>query len=303
VDFQQDVTVSAELMERISEIYRKFRNTFKNIINNLYDFEPEKHGLRFEDMLPLDQYMLLRTADLSERSRKWYESFEFHRVYHELHDFCAVDLSNVYFDVLKDRLYTAAPKSRARRSAQTALWRIGEALVRLLAPMMSFTADEVWSFLPKISGREESVHLAYFLEGSAITGSTPEQIYAQTLRADFDSLMNIRAEALKALEVARQEKLIGSSLEAMVTIHAPDSLYKLLERYRDDMRYLLIVSGVNIVHASGGNGNVPLHVEVSKAPGKKCERCWNYSVHVGEEARYPTLCERCVAALKEMEQV
>ena len=303
VDFQEDVTVSEELMKRIVENYRKFRNTFKNIFGNLYDFEPEQHEMKFADMLPLDQYMLLRMADVIEQARKWYETFEFHRVFHRLHDFCSIDLSNVYFDVLKDRLYTSVPGSSARRSAQTALWQIGEALVRLLAPLMSFTADEVWSFLPKISGRPASVHLAYFPQANDIIGKQPDEIYVQTLRADFDSLMAMRDEALKALEVARQQKLIKSALEATVRIHAPEGVYKLLERYRDDMRYLLIVSGVEIVHAAGGNGNAPLHVEVSKAPGQKCERCWNYSIHVGEDARYPSICERCSAALKEIEKI
>jgi isoleucyl-tRNA synthetase len=302
VDFQEDVTVSEELMEKVADNYRKFRNTFRNILGNLYDFDPEQHALPFADLLPLDQYMLLRTADLSEQVQKWYDSFEFHRVYHETHGFCSVDLSNVYFDVLKDRLYTSAPRSRARRSAQTALWHIGEALVRLLAPLMSFTAEEVWAFLPKISGRPESVHLAYFPQAEGITGKLPDQIYVQNLRADFTSLMAVRDEALKALETARQEKLIRSNLEAVVRIHAPEALYKLLERYRDDLRYLLIVSGVEIVHASEGNGSSPLRVEVEKAPGKKCERCWNYSVHVGESERYPTVCERCLAALGEIEQ-
>jgi len=245
--------------------------------------------------------MLLRAAEVSERVRRWYESFEFHRVYHQLHDFCSVDLSNVYFDVLKDRLYTSAPNSRARRSAQTAIWRIGEALVRLLAPLMSFTAEEVWSFLPQISGRSESVHLAYFPEANDIFAATPDPACA-TLRSDFDSLLAVRDEALRPLEKARQEKLIGSALEAAVTIHAPESLYKLLERYRQELRFLLIVSAVEVVHAAAGNGNAPLHVEVTKAPGKKCERCWNYSVHVGEDARYPSVCERCLAALKEIEQ-
>ena len=302
VDFQEDVTVSEELMQRISENYRKFRNTFKNIINNLFDFEPEQHAVKFEQMLPLDQFMLLRTADVAEQARKWYESFEFHRVYHLLHDFCTADLSNVYFDVLKDRLYTSAPRSLGRRSGQTALWRISEALVRLLAPLMSFTAEEVWSYLPKVSSRPESVHLAFFPETADVIGCVPEQIQAQTLRADFASLLAVREEALKALEAARQEKLIGSSLEAVVTIHGPESLYKLLERYREVMRYLLIVSGVNVVHATGGNGSAPLRVEVSKAPGQKCERCWNYSVHVGTNERYPNVCERCLAALAEIEQ-
>ncbi len=302
VDFQEDVTVSEALMQRISENYRKFRNTFKFIFGNLFDFDPEQHSVRFEDMLPLDQYMLLRAAEVSERVRQWYAGFEFHRVYHGLHDFCAVDLSNVYFDVIKDRLYTSAPNSRGRRSGQTAVWKIGEALVRLLTPLMSFTAEEVWSFLPRIPGRPESVHLAFFPETNEIIGAAPSEMLAQTLRADFDSLLGVRAEALKALEAARQAKLIGSALEAMVTIHAPEKLYKLLERYRDDLRFLLIVSGVEIAPATGGNGNTPLRVEVSKAPGKKCERCWNYSAQVGADARYPSVCERCSAVLKEIEE-
>ena len=301
VDFQEDVTVSEELMRRVAENYRKFRNTFKYILGNLYDFDPQKDAVKFEDMLALDQYMLLRTAEVSESVQKWYDSFEFHRVYHQLHDFCAVDLSSVYFDVLKDRLYTSAPNSRPRRSAQTAVWRIGESLVRLLAPIMSFTAEEIWSFLPKVDGRPESVHLAYFPQAEEITGKISDELRVQTLRADFDSLMAVRDEALKALETVRQEKKIGSALEAVVTIHASDGLYKLLERYREEMRFLLIVSGVEISHAPGGNGNAPLRVEVNMAPGKKCERCWNYSVHVGESQRYPNVCERCLAALIEIE--
>lgn len=302
VDFQEDVTVSEGLMQKVAENYRKFRNTFKYILGNLYDFDPEQQAVKFEDMLPLDQYMLLRATEVSDRVCKWYSSFEFHRVYHQLHDFCAVDMSNIYFDVLKDRLYTAAPNSRARRSAQTAVWRIGEALVRLLAPVMSFTTEEVWSFLPKISGRQESVHLAYFPQADDIAGKVPDESYAKGLRADFDSLMAVRDEALKALETARQEKMIGSSLEAVVTIHASDGLYKVLDRYRQEMRYLLIVSGVEVVQASGGNGSSPVRVEVTKAPGEKCERCRNYSVHVGEDQRYPTVCERCLAALREIEE-
>ena len=302
VDFQQDVTVSNELMDKVSEIYKKIRNTFKYILSNLYDFQPELHALKFEEMQPLDQYMLLRTEEVAELVRKWYGSFEFHRIYQQVNEFCTVDLSNIYFAVLKDRLYTAAPKSQARRSAQTAVWRIGEALVKLVAPIMTFTAEEIWSFLPQILDRPESVHLAYFPQAGEITGQVPDLIYAQTLRADFDSLMAVRDEAMKPLEAARKEKLIGSPLEAVVTIHAPESLYKLLERYQDLLRYLLIVSGVEVKHASGGNGKTPLHVEVAKAPGAKCERCWNYSVHVGTNERYPTVCERCLAALEEIEQ-
>jgi isoleucyl-tRNA synthetase len=302
VDFREDVTVSQDLMKQVSENYRKIRNTFKYILGNLADFDPARHTVPFADLTPLDQFMLLRTAELNERVSRWYEEFEFHRVYQQLNQFCTVDLSNVYFDVLKDRLYTSPVRSRARRSAQTAVWRIGEALVRLVAPILSFTADEVWSFLPKVAGRPESVHLAYFPEGGDITGGAPDSESARRVAADFDSLMAVRGEVTKALEVARKEKLIGSGLEAVVSVQAPENLYRLLDRYRDDLRFLWIVSGVEVKNTLEGNGNTPLRVEVSKAPGKKCERCWNYSLEVGKNLRYPALCERCVAALEELER-
>ena len=302
VDFQEDVRVSEELMQRVAENYRKIRNTFRFILGNLHDFDPEAHSVEFAELLPLDQYMLLRTAEMSERLRKWYENFEFHRIYHQVNDFCTVELSALYFDVLKDRLYTSAPNSRARRSAQTAAWRIGEALVRLMAPIMTFTAEEVWSFLPKVASRPESVHLAYFPQAQDITGKITDLAHAQAVGADFDVLMGLREEVLKSLEVARRDKLIGSALDALVTIHAPENAYKILERHRDDMRFLLIASGVEVMRASDGNGNAALHVEVTRAPGAKCERCWNYSLEVGKNERYPTVCERCLAALDEIEQ-
>lgn len=302
VDFREDVRASEELMEAVSEVYKKIRNTFKYILGNLYDFNPAEHAVSFADLHPLDQYMLLRLKDVNEQMQRWYDGFEFHRIYHQLNEFCAVDLSNVYFDVLKDRLYTAAPGSRARRSAQTAVWRIGEALVRLVAPILTFTAEEVWSHLAKLSPRPQSVHLAYFPQPADITGEQASVPEPQGLRADFDALLAVRAEALKALEVARREKLIGSGLEAAVTIHAPESLYELLERYQDDLRFLLIVSAAEVKRAGDGNGNAPLRVEVSGAPGQKCARCWNYSVRVGESERYPAVCERCLATLEELEK-
>ena len=304
VDFQEDVTVSEELMQQVAENYRKIRNTFRYILSNLPDFDPDQHAVKFHDMLPLDQYLLLRTSEVSTNILKWYESFEFHRIYHQVNEFCTVDLSNMYLAAIKDRLYTAAPNSRARRSAQTAIWRIGEALVRLVAPIMSFIADEVWQFLPKISSRPESVHLAYFPKLEEITGGAGDTSQPQwkALCADFDALLSVRDEALKALEIARQEKLIGRSEEATVIIQAPESLYNLLERYRNDLRFLLIVSGVEIEHAPSGNGAAPLHVQVDKAPGAKCERCWNFSTQVGKSERYPTVCERCLAALDEIER-
>ncbi|MFI5103703.1 MAG: isoleucine--tRNA ligase, partial [Terriglobales bacterium] len=303
VDFREDVNAAPEVIERIADNnYRKIRNTFRYILSNLGDFNPAQHAIKFADMTRLDQYMLVRTAEITDRVRKWYEGFEFHRIYHQLNEFCATDLSAVYFDVIKDRLYTAPPNSPARRSGQTAIWKMGEALARLLAPIMTFTTEEVWSALPQVSGRPESVHLAYFPQGDEITDGPVPADLKTALEADFGALLGVREEVNKALEVRRADKFIGSGLEAVVTVHAPQNLQKLLESYRDDLRYLLIVSGVNLKYAAEGNGMAPLRVDVEKAPGKKCDRCWNYSTRVGESDRYPTVCERCLAALTEIEK-
>ncbi len=302
VDFQEDVTVSEKLLvEQVAENYKKMRNTFRYVLSNLPDFDPARHTVLFNDLQPLDQYWLMRTTQINDQLRKWYESFEFHRIYHQLNDFM-VDLSREYIDVVKDRLYTAPPNSRARRSAQTALWRIGEALVRLAAPIMSFTTDEVWASLPSVSDRPGSVHLAYFPKADDITGPITDAAKANAVWKDFETLMKVRDVALKSLEIARQEKHIGSALEAVVTVVAPDELAPLLERYRDDLRFLLIVSGLEVKRGTGGNGNAALHVLVEKAPGQKCERCWNKSIHVGKSERYPTVCERCTKALEEIER-
>jgi isoleucyl-tRNA synthetase len=301
VDFQEDVTVSEDLMKRVGEDYKNLRNTLRYIVNNLFDFDPEQHAVKFSDMLPLDQYELLLASDFCKRVRGWYEGFEFHRVYHQLNEYCNSALSNIYFAAIKDRLYTAAPNSRARRSAQTAVWKIGDALVRLIAPIVSFTAEEVWQALPRTSRKPESVHIALFPGAEEITGMDHDERIEKPLRADFDQLLAVRDEVLKALEIARQEKLIRRSEEAAITIHAPSGLYELMQRYNDDLRFLLVVSGVTVEQAVQGNGNAPLRVLVGNAPGQKCERCWFYSTHVGENERYPTVCERCLAALEEIE--
>jgi isoleucyl-tRNA synthetase len=229
--------------------------------------------------------------------REWYTGFLFHKAYQRILNFCAVDLSAVYFDVLKDRLYTWASDSQGRRSAQTAVWRIGEGLARLLAPVMSFTTDEVWRYLPRVEGRPESVHLAEFLSGSEITGNISSIEGLDLVRSDWEALLGVRSEVLKALEEARNSKLIGGSLEAKVGISAPSALLPVLERRRADLRYIFIVSEVEFHESPGGDGAAALAVKVTKAAGQKCERCWNYSIHVGENPEYPTICERCSEAL------
>ncbi|MFB3917662.1 MAG: isoleucine--tRNA ligase [Terriglobales bacterium] len=296
VDFREDVRASEELMQRVAETYRKVRNTFRYILGNLHGFNPQQDNVSYDQMEPLDRYMLAATWEMAREVEQSYEQFAFHKVYQRINQFCVVDLSAIYFDILKDRLYTFAPKSRARRSAQSAIWLIGEVLVRLVAPIMSFTADEVWKHLPQVPGRPVSVHLAQFPAAQEITITAPPQ-----LKSDWDTLLAARPEVLKALEDARRDKLIGGSLEAQVKITAPDPLYSVLERHADQLRAVFIVSGVQL-GKTAGNESAGIRVQVSKADGKKCERCWNYSVHVGEDPKYPTVCERCSSVLREIEQ-
>ncbi|MBV9573468.1 MAG: isoleucine--tRNA ligase [Acidobacteriales bacterium] len=303
VDFREDVTCSEHLMQRVADNYRKIRNTFRYILGNLYDFDPQQDAVPLLEMQPLDQFLLRQTAAVSRAVTDWYEQFAFHKVYHRINDFCVVDLSAFYFDILKDRLYTAATKSRMRRSAQTALWIIGESLVRLLAPMSSFTADEIWQQLPRVPGRRESVHLEKFWTPEHIAGDLFTIAGWEKLDAEWQQLREIRNVVLKSLEEARAGKLIGGGLEARLQLTTGDPAYSLLERYKDQLRYLFIVSGVDVAQSPAGNGNTGIEVQVLKAPGQKCERCWNYSVRVGEDPVHPTVCERCSAALKQMSGV
>jgi isoleucyl-tRNA synthetase len=299
VDFREDVVGSENLMQRIAENYKKIRNTFRYILGNLYDFDPGSNAVGFSQLQPIDQYMLRQTADMTRDVLRWYEEFGFHKIYQRVTNFCVVDLSAFYFDILKDRLYTSAPNSEARRSAQTVIWKIGEALARLLTPIMSFTCDEVWKLLPSTEGRSASVHLATFLSPQEILQGADEQ--PAGVSAEWETLHQVRDQVLKALEDARNAKLIGANLEAQVKLTVSDSLYPVLERHQDDLRYLFIVSSVVLERSRSGNGTGGLAVEVRKAPGEKCERCRNYSTEVGKDPSYPTVCERCSAVLRELE--
>jgi isoleucyl-tRNA synthetase len=301
VDFREDVVGSEALMQRVAETYRTIRNNlFRFVLSNLYDFNPEQDAVSFAEMESIDQHMLRVTAALAADVKRWYEEFAFHRIYHRVNYFCVTELSAFYFDVLKDRLYISAPKSQARRSAQTAIWKIGEAMTRLLAPIMSFTTEEVWGYLPKVNGRLDSVHLAQFPSQEEILGKVIASEDAGQ-EQDWGALLAIREEVMKALDTARNEKLIGKPLEAQLIIAAADPAYSLLVRYQEQLRYLFIVSAVTLKQAAG-NGTGSVHVEVKKADGLKCERCWNYSQRVGEDREYPTVCERCSAVLKELGQ-
>ena len=291
VDFREDVAASENLMQRVSETYRKLRNTFRFLLSNLNGFEPEKHAVAWEHMLPLDQYMLTRTRELTEKILGWYEDFEFHRIYHALNEFAVAELSALYIDAVKDRIYTFAPDNPARRSAQTVLWMIAEALVRLVAPLLSFTADEIWHYMPQVGNRLPSVHLELFPKPESLAATIDAE-----LMSDWATLLSVRDEALKSLEDARKAKQIGKALDARLVLEVPDELGALLERYQGSLKELLNVSQVEVMI-----GPSPRVIAThAPADGTKCERCWNYSVHVGEDWRWPTVCERCSAALDQM---
>jgi isoleucyl-tRNA synthetase len=301
VDFREDVVLSPEILARLSEAYRKLRNTFRYCLANLNDFDPEQDLAPGDRLEEIDAWALDRTSQALEQIYAAYEEYAFHRVYRSLADLATVDLSAFYFDILKDRLYTAPARSLRRRSGQTALYKILDALVRAAAPLLSFTADEVWLHMPAPRWRESSVHQAQFIPARELRESLPSTLNVEK----WDRLIDVRNGVLKALETARQQKAIGSGLEAKVFLEPQGILKTLLREYRDFLPALFIVSQVEI--GSGWKGDIAesqlpgLRIGVTHATGKKCERCWNYSERVGENAEYPTVCERCAAALAEIE--
>jgi isoleucyl-tRNA synthetase len=288
-DFTEDTRISPIILTRLSEAYRKLRNTFRYALGNLAEFDPARDGVAGQDLLEIDQWILVRAEDLVARCRIWYDEFEFHRIYRAVYDFATVDLSAVYFDVLKDRLYTSATRSQPRRSAQTALYRINDALVRLLAPILSFTTEEVW----KEMGRAGSVHTSYFPEpaelAEGIGGAARERVN------NWNRLMEVREIVLKSLDTARQEKIIGAPLEARVLLAAGDTTFSLLDAYRNELPGLFIVSDVELAKSEG-----PISAIIERAAGIKCERCWKYTTDTGSDADFPTICASCAAAVREM---
>jgi isoleucyl-tRNA synthetase len=310
IDFREDMAASENLLQRCAEIYKKLRNTFRFLLGNLHGFDPLRDRVAEAELLPLDRYMLARTRELTEKVRDWYAAFEFHRVYHAVNEFAIVDLSSFYLDVLKDRLYTFAPTSRERRSAQTVLWQITEALVRLVAPILSFTADEVWDYLPKIEGREKSVHLAQFPAPAEIFSEDPAPLLEEWKR-----IFEIRDAVLRLLENARQTRAIGKGLEAEVCAYASDHNLDLLRKFEPHLKEIFNVSQVRVYEDPGEiemNDALAesvfsttcimsgLWLAVLPATGHKCARCWNFMPEVANYGIWQNVCTRCSDALKEM---
>jgi len=290
-DYQADIPLSEEIFARIGETYFKIRNTLRILLANLHDFDPAKNTVPREKLTEIDRWLLSRLQALVAELTEAYENFEFHRVYHLVNAFCAVELSSFYVDVMKDPLYTLAPDSAARRSAQTAMYHTVATLAKLIAPAMPFTADEVWSFLP---GREtESVHLASYPVADAKWRDAE-------LEARWDRLMEVRRVAALELEKARQAGQIGKSLEARVEIEPEnDPARELLEKLGPLLETVLIVSQVRVGRPTGGE----LRVRVTRAAGRKCVRCWRWTEDVGVDAAHPALCGRCAEVMKQRDTV
>jgi isoleucyl-tRNA synthetase len=281
-DYRDDVRISDEILNGLAEGYRKIRNTLRYALGNLFDFDPAKDAVPAAELEPIDRWALARLAAWDEKVKAAYEGYEFHVAYHATTQFTAVELSALYFDILKDRLYTAKKDGRARRSAQTVLWTIAQDVMRLLAPVLSFTASEAWAHLP---GRPaESVFLA-----GLPRRERPAD--ADALEARYGRLFEVREAVQAKLEEARRAKLIGSGLDAAVTIRADGEQRARLEEARAELATLFIVS--KVVLAEG-----PFAVEVARAPGEKCDRCWVYSEERGKDPAHPTLCPKCTAALR-----
>jgi isoleucyl-tRNA synthetase len=285
-DYKEDVRLSDEILKRLVDTYRKFRNTARHALGNINDFNPETDAVAYEEMLEIDRWALAATNEVARKVIEAYKRFDYTAVYHALYNYTTVTLSAVYFDVLKDRLYTFAPKSTGRRSAQTAIYEIVDKFARLLAPILVFTADEIWE---NLQGKTEaSVHMVEFPQ----TNGRKDEA---ELLANWDKFFDVRSSVQKSLEEKRNEKLIGSSLEAAVTVRAGGETFALLKKYEAQLASLFIVSEVVLEQAESDT----VTVEVEHAAGAKCERCWNWSTTVGEDERYPTLDRRCVVQIKE----
>ena len=304
-DFREDVRISDEILSRLVEAYRRLRNTARFLISNLYDFDPDKDAVQTPQLDEMDRWILQRTQNVLSRCREAYDNYEFHAVYHTLNNFCSVDLSAQYLDIVKDRLYCEGTRSNTRRAAQTTLYRILDTLVHLMAPILSFTAEEIWNYMPDKERRAGSVFLSRIPEPDASLGD-PQ------LADKWDRIFRERSEVLKALEQARAAGIIGHSLDAKVSFESRNGdrssiLTDLVLADRNRLQDLLIVSQADILGDFLGAAGVEAAVYeasqlncrilVRKADGAKCTRCWKYDPAVGKDQTHPTVCARCASVL------
>ena len=296
-DYKTDVRLSNDILKQLSESYRKIRNTARYILGNTADFNPDKDSVDYKDMLEIDRWALYKLNELCKKSLEAYRSYEFHSLQHAIHHFCVVDMSNFYLDIIKDRLYTEKADSKARRSAQTAMYKILDSLIKLLAPVLCFTTEEIWNAMPH-SEKDFKKHVMF-----AGMPKVCEEYDDAALAEKYDKLIAIKNDVSKALESARNEKIIGHSLNAKVEISAEGELYKFLKENEDELKTVFITSDAVVSEgkSDGAKGDeTGAYIKISVSEGEKCERCWMYSKTVGEDKEHPTLCKRCADVVKSL---
>ena len=293
-EFRGDVRISKEILKQLSDAYRRIRNTARFMLGNLHDFDPAEHAVAYENMEEIDRWALMQLSKLSRRMRTAYETCDFHIAYHAAHRFASVELGGFYLDVLKDRLYCDPANGHERRSAQTAFLIIMKELTQLLAPILVFTAEEIWGHLPEAVRTEKSVHFTTWQE-------LPAEYWDPSLDERWGAFLEIRRVVSKGLEMARTDKLIGAASEAAVQIYASERHLEVLESFAPDLRLLFIVSSVDyrpldeqqdVLYSEEG-----IAVHVTRASGEKCERCWKYFPELGPKPEHPNICQRCTDAL------
>ena len=286
-DYQSDVHISNEILKQISESYRKIRNTARYILGNVYDFNPDTDSVPVNELMPMDKWAIVKLNELIAKVKQAYDNYEFHQVYHSIRNFCVIDMSNFYLDVLKDRLYTEKSDSKSRKAAQTAIYIILNAMTRMISPILAYTSDEFWKYMPHSSNENAE---------NVIFNEMPNQVEIET-DADFmsfwDEIHQLRDDVKKSLEGLIKDKTIKSSLEAKVTLKASGEKLEFLKKAEPELAAAFIVSAVEIAENDG-----ELEIAVDKAIGEKCERCWIISETVGTDSEHPHLCKRCCNILK-----
>ena len=293
-DYHADIRVSNDILKQLSEIYRKIRNTARFILGNINDFDPNTNMVASDRLEEIDHWALMRLDEVVKTCREAYENFEYHIIFHAIHNFCVIDMSNFYLDVLKDRLYVEAKDSESRRAAQTAIYQILDTLARLVAPILAFTADEIWQFMPHTADCDAR-HVVY----NAISEAKGE--YDEQFMARWEKIHEMRDDVKKALEIARADKVIGASLDAKVTLYAEGELYAFAESVKDILPTVFMVSDFELKEGKGGDfkGDVEgMSVTAVHAEGEKCARCWSFGSTVGADADHPTVCARCAKVIK-----
>ena len=286
-DYHADIRISKDILKQLSEAYRKIRNTARYILGNISDFNPDTDAVAIDKLMPIDKWAINKLNELIAKVKAGYDAYEFHQVYHSIHNFCVVDMSNFYLDVLKDRLYTEKADSEARRAAQTAIYIILDAMTKMISPILAYTSDEIWKYMPH-SSKDDAECILFNEMPNSIELSLDDNFIA-----DWDKIHDLRDVVKKQLEIAVKDKLIKSSLEAKITLTASGSELEFIKSVESELAAAFIVSAVEVLAGDG-----ELKVEVSKATGEKCERCWAFSETVGKDAEHPTLCSRCAKVLK-----